>query len=126
MMRRNVLLWILQVVLAALFLFAGGMKLVLPIEAMKGPVELPGLFLRFIGICEVLGAVGLIAPWATHIRPGLTPLAAVGLVVIMIGATTITGLWMSLAQAAFPAVVGVLALVVARARWSDDTRWRLA
>jgi hypothetical protein len=87
---------------------------------------LPGLFLRFIGICEVLGAVGLIAPWATHIRPGLTPLAAVGLVVIMIGATTITGLWMSLAQAAFPAVVGVLALVVARARWSDDTRWRLA
>jgi hypothetical protein len=44
----------------------------------------------------------------------------------MIGATTITGIWMSVAQAAFPAVVGVPALVVARARWSDGTRWRVA
>jgi hypothetical protein len=48
--------------LALVFLFAGGMKLVMPLEELtKGaPVQLPGLFLRFIGVCEVLGAIGLI------------------------------------------------------------------
>ena len=50
-------LWIVQGVLAALFLFAGGMKLVLPLEELKGPVELPGPFLRFIGVAEVFGAI---------------------------------------------------------------------
>jgi uncharacterized membrane protein YphA (DoxX/SURF4 family) len=53
----KIALWSIQGLLAALFLFAGGMKLVMPIEMMKGPVELPGLFLRFIGVCEVLGAI---------------------------------------------------------------------
>ena len=78
MKRTVVLLWIVQGLLALLFVFAGGMKLVLPIEAMKGPIELPGLFLRFIGVAEVLGAVGLILPSLLRIRPGLTPLAACG------------------------------------------------
>ena len=50
-MRKNVTLWVVQGLLAALFLFAGVMKLVLPIEAMAGPVALPGLLLRFIGVC---------------------------------------------------------------------------
>jgi len=53
----NVLLWVIQGLLAALFLFAGGVKLVLPLEALAGPVALPGLFIRFIGVAEVLG------PW---------------------------------------------------------------
>jgi uncharacterized membrane protein YphA (DoxX/SURF4 family) len=60
--RKSGILWGVQGLLAALFLFAGGMKLVMPIEMMKGPVELPGLLLRFIGVCEVLGAIGLILP----------------------------------------------------------------
>ncbi|MEK6302371.1 MAG: DoxX family protein [Acidobacteriota bacterium] len=81
-------LWIVQVLLALLFLFSGGAKLVLsPEELLKGPVVLPVLFLRFIGVCEVLGALGLILPGLLRIRPGLTPLAAAGLVIIMIGAT---------------------------------------
>ena len=83
-------LWILQGLLAALFLFTGGTKLVLPIEEMTKQVPLPGLFLRFIGVAEVLGAIGLILPGLLHIRPGLTPLAAAGLVIIMIGATVLT------------------------------------
>lgn len=112
---RNAALWTVQALLAALFLFAGSLKLVLPIEAMAGPVELPGLFLRFIGVCEVLGAIGLILPQLLGIRPGLTPLAAQGLVVIMCGATAITAT-ASVAQAFIPAVVGLLCATVAWGR----------
>ena len=83
-------LWIVQGMLAALFLWAGGTKLVLPLEKLTGPIPLPGLFLRFIGMAEVLGAIGLILPGLLRIRPGLTPLAAAGLVLIMIGATVVT------------------------------------
>ena len=83
-------LWIVQGLLALLFLFAGGMKLVLPLEALTEQMPLPGLFVRFIGVAEVLGAIGLILPGLLRIRPGLTPLAAVGLVIIMIGATVLT------------------------------------
>ena len=60
--KASTLLWTLQVLLAALFLFAGGMKLVTPIAAMTQQVALPGPFLRFIGLAEVLGALGLILP----------------------------------------------------------------
>ena len=118
-MRNNKVLWVVQGLLAALFLFAGGAKLVLPAEAMKGPIELPVAFLRFIGAAEVLGAIGLIIPWLTRIRPVLTPLAAAGLVIIMIGATVLTGVGMGVAQAAFPGIVGSLALVVANGRRID-------
>ena len=84
------MLWTVQTLLAALFLFAGAMKLVLPIEMMAGPVPLPGLFLRFIGVAEVAGGLGLVLPWLLKIRPVLTPVAAAALVVIMIGATAVT------------------------------------
>src|SRR5882762_2650328 len=58
----NVARWIVQGLLAALFLFAGSAKLVLPLDQMAGPVALPGWFLRFIGVAEVLGALGLVLP----------------------------------------------------------------
>src|SRR5262249_51081619 len=58
----NYALWIVQALLALLFLFAGGMKLVLPLEALTGSIPMPGAFLRFIGVCEVLGGLGLILP----------------------------------------------------------------
>src|SRR5213596_64045 len=95
-------LWIVQSLLALLFFFAGGMKLVLPLEQLTGPITLPGPLLRFIGVAEVLGALGLILPGLLRIRPGLTPLAAVGLVVIMIGATVISLMAPSPATALFP------------------------
>jgi DoxX-like family len=113
----NVLLWIVQGLLAALFLFAGGMKLILPIEAMAGPIALPGLFLRFLGVAEVLGAIGLILPSLLRIRPRLTPLAAAGLVIIMTGATAITALGGAVAPALVPFVVGLLSGLVAYGRW---------
>jgi uncharacterized membrane protein YphA (DoxX/SURF4 family) len=113
----NYALWIVQGLLALLFLFAGGMKLVLPVEEMTKQVPMPGLFLRFIGVAEVLGAIGLILPGLLRIRPGLTPLAAAGLVIIMIGATVITLAWIGVASALIPFVVGLLAAFVAYGRW---------
>ncbi len=110
-------LWIVQGLLAALFLFAGGMKLVLPLEKLAGPVPLPGLFMRFIGVAEVLGALGLILPGFLRIRPGLTPRAAAGLVILMIGATGVTLAGGDVAMALIPALVGFLAAFVAYGRW---------
>ena len=112
----NVLLWVIQVLLAALFLFAGGMKLMLPIEALAGPVALPGWFLRFIGVAEVAGALGLILPGIFRIRRELTPLAAAGLTIIMAGATVITFVGGAIVPALIPAVVGLLLVLVARGR----------
>ena len=113
----NRALWIAQGLLAALFLFAGGMKLVLPIEAMKGEVAMPGWFLRFIGVAEVLGALGLILPGLLRIRPGLTPLAAAGLVILMIGASAVTIAGGDVAGALIPVAVGLVAAFVAYGRW---------
>jgi hypothetical protein len=110
-------LWIVQGLLAALFLFAGGIKLVLPLEKLTGPVLLPGPFLRFIGVAEVLGALGLILPGFLRIRPGLTPLAAAGLVIIMIGATVLTLAGGDVGSALIPLVVGLLLAFVAYGRW---------
>jgi len=110
-------LWIVQGLLAALFLFAGCVKLVLPLEKLAGPVELPGPFLRFIGVAEVLGGIGLILPGLLRIRPGLTPLAAAGLVIIMIGATAITLMVGDVTTALVSLVVGLLAAFVAYGRW---------
>ena len=110
-------LWIVQGLLALLFLWAGGIKLVLPLEQLTGPVPLPGLFLRFIGMAEVLGALGLILPGLLRIRPGLTPLAAAGLVIIMIGATVLTLAGSDVVSALIPLVVGLLSAFVAYGRW---------
>jgi uncharacterized membrane protein YphA (DoxX/SURF4 family) len=112
----HVALWIVQVLLAALFVFAGGMKLVMPIEEMTKQIAMPGAFLRFIGVAEVLGGLGLVLPGLVGIWTGLTPLAAAGLVIIMIGATVIS-LQLGGAVALIPLVVGILAAFVAYARW---------
>jgi len=115
-------LWIVQGLLAALFLFAGGTKLVLPLDvlmSMGSPnqIHLPGWFVRFIGVVEVLGALGLILPGLLRIRPGLTPLAAAGLVIIMIGATVLTLVADGVASALIPLAVGLLSAFVAYGRW---------
>jgi len=113
----NRALWIVQGLLALIFVFSGGLKLVLPLEKLAGPVALSGPFLRFIGVAEVLGGIGLILPGLLGIRPGLTPLAAAGLVIIMIGATGLTLAGGDVAQALIPLVVGLLAVFVAYGRW---------
>ena len=117
---RTTTLWIIQGLLALIFLFAGSMKLIVPIEMMTAqmPVPLPGLFLRFIGTAEVAGALGLILPGLLRIRPMLTPLAACGLVIIMIGATVVTLASGAGVSALVPLVVGLLCTAVAYGRRS--------
>jgi DoxX-like family len=84
-------LWIVQVLLAAIFLITGAIKLTQPREKLAaGPMRwaadvTDGQF-RLIGLLEVLGAAGLILPAALDIAPGLTPLAATGLALTMVGA----------------------------------------
>ncbi len=114
--RINAAIWILQALLAAAFLFAGTMKLILPISAMTKDMPLPGLFLRFLGVVEIAGALGLILPSVLHIRPYLTPIAAGGLVIIMSGATSISMVGAKPVLALIPFAIGVLAGLVAYAR----------
>ena len=118
----NIVLWIIQILLALMFLFAGGTKLILPLDVLKSmglpnQVVLPGLLLRFIGVCEVLGALGLVLPGLLRIRPGLTPLAAAGLLIIMIGAVALTIVGDGVAMAIAPLIFGVLCAFVAYGRW---------
>ncbi|MGH7670450.1 MAG: DoxX family protein, partial [Gemmatimonadaceae bacterium] len=101
-----------------LFLFAGGMKLVTPGGTLAALAPLPVPFLRFIGTCEVLGALGLILPGLTGVAPVLTPLAAAGLSIIMGGAVAATLVTGGGAAALLPAVVGALTLVVVHSRSS--------
>ncbi|MDE3169358.1 MAG: DoxX family protein [Acidobacteriota bacterium] len=118
--RLNTTLWIIQWLLTFLFLFAGGVKLVMSTAAMTkqmAGVPLPVWFLRFVGVCEVSGALGLILPGLTRIRTSLTPLAASGLVIIMIGATWVTVKVNGVLPALFPLIVGLFCAFVAYARW---------
>lgn len=115
----NRALWIIQILLALLFLFAGGSKFVMPVAEMTkdSPPWITGGFLHFIGACELLGAVGLILPMLLRIKPGLTPLAAAGLSIITIGATAVTLMGPSAATAVIPLVTALLAAFVAYGRW---------
>ncbi len=114
-------LWIVQGLLALLFLFTGGIKLFLPLEVLTEQSPLPGWFVRFLGVAEVLGAIGLILPGLLRIRPGLTPLAAAGLVIIMIGATVLALAGVvpggGVTPVLIPLVVGLLSAFVAYGRW---------
>ncbi len=117
------ILWTLQVLLALLFLFVGAMKLIVPVQALLAqmPIQLPGLFVRFIGVVEVAGALGLILPGLLRIRPMLTPLAACGLVIEMLCATVYTVIGGQGVVAVLPLVLGLLCASVAYGRRSWAT-----
>ncbi|MFL5483849.1 MAG: DoxX family protein [Gemmatimonadaceae bacterium] len=121
-MKANTRLWTAQSLLAALFLFAGVFKLVTPADVLAAQSHMPGDFIKFIGICETLGALGLILPGLTKIRTELTSLAAVGLVIIMSGAVVTSIIQGVGVASAFPGVVGLLAFYVARSRWQSLTQ----
>ena len=118
----NVVLWVLQVVVALSFLMAGTMKLTQPLERLAQKMgwvkDFPPAVVRGIGLLEVLGAVGLVLPAATGILPWLTPLAASGLVLTMIGAALTHARRHEYPMIAGNAVLLALALVVAVARFA--------
>jgi uncharacterized membrane protein YphA (DoxX/SURF4 family) len=86
----NTAIWIVQILLALAFFMSGFMKLTQPIEKlaeqMKYVNDFPSTVIRLIGGAELLAATGLILPALTGIAPTLTPLAAGGLALIMVGA----------------------------------------
>jgi uncharacterized membrane protein YphA (DoxX/SURF4 family) len=91
----TIALWVAQVLLAAMFLMAGGMKVSLPYaDFVKMAAEanspiMPEALVRFIGVSEVAGGLGMILPAATRVMPALTAWAAVGLGTIMVLATAL-------------------------------------
>jgi hypothetical protein len=110
-------LWTAQVLLAGLFLFAGGVKLAIPMEILAAQAHMSGLFLKFIAVAELAGAFGLILPALLRIRPFLTPLAAAGLVLIMVGAVIIGAVGAGVAATIMPLLTGLAAGFVAYGRW---------
>ena len=110
----NIFLWIIQILLALLFMFAGVAKFIFP-----APPELgfPDLFLKFIGVCELLGGLGLVLPGVFRRQQYLTPLAAIGLTIIMIGAVIVSVKLFGSKYAISPLVIGLLCAFVAYGRW---------
>ena len=109
-------LWIAQILLALAFVSAGAIKLITPDEILTAWYPFPALFIRFIGVGELLGAVGLILPGLLRVREELTPLAAAGLASIMAGAVATTLVVGGGTAAAMPLVLGLLAVFVAYGR----------
>jgi len=122
LLRNNKVLWTLQILLAALYLFAGGFKLVAAADQMRtAPTDpIPSanmvLFLRMIGGFEVLGAAGLILPGVTGIKRHLTSVAAGCLAFIMAGAVVVSTMQMGVKAAILPFVVGIVDLIVMSGR----------
>jgi uncharacterized membrane protein YphA (DoxX/SURF4 family) len=118
-MKTHVALWIVQVLLACVYAFSGASKFMMSVPDMQSQMHLamPGWFIHFIGACELLGALGLLLPSLLRIRPGLTPLAAAGLVIIMCGAVPLTAMAQGPGLALFPLVVGLLDAFVVWGRW---------
>jgi len=111
----NVVLWIAQVILFCMFMFAGGFKLAKPMLGVEQG-HLPYALVIFIGICEVAGALGVVLPGLTRIKPGLVPLAALGLSIIMILATLLHLSRGEASHAVVPIILLAIALFVAWGR----------
>ncbi len=87
----NIILWIVQGLLALMFLMAGAMKLSKPKNELREKLgdwvdQYSDISIKLIGLAELLGAIGLILPMAMDFFPALTPLAAIGLAITMVGA----------------------------------------
>ena len=119
----NILLWSAQVLLALLFLFAGVAKLRMGGAVLARFTGLPGAFMVFIAVAEIAGALGLVLPGLFRVKRLLTPVAAVGLVTIMAGATTVMAA-AGQAGAFMPFTVGIVAALVAHGRrgWLTGAR----
>lgn len=112
----HVTLWIVQALVALLFVFAGVVKLTMPALGLAQVTGLPGWVMRFISVAEIAGGLGLVLPGVLHIKRSLTPLAATGLVGIMAGATALSLLRLGASAAIMPFVVGIVLAVVVRGR----------
>jgi uncharacterized membrane protein YphA (DoxX/SURF4 family) len=117
----NIFLWIVAGLLAAMFLLAGAMKIARPKEKLLGMMAWAKTWsepqLKALGAVEVLGAIGVILPRALNIAPVLTPIAAVGLAIIMIGAVITHARMKDYPGIGMPGVLLILAIIVAAGRF---------
>lgn len=115
----DILVWVLQSLLAFLFLVHGAMILARPAAAREqlDALPYPRGFLAFIGVCELLGTLGLVLPLWSGIAPWLTPLAAAGLAIIMAGAVWTHASARQVPQAGVTSLITLLLIVVAILRW---------
>jgi uncharacterized membrane protein YphA (DoxX/SURF4 family) len=108
----NIVLWIIQILLALLFLFAGVTKLfptIIPMPPPPPDAWMPPMwFLKFIGVCELLGGLGLVLPGLFRTKQYLTVWAAIGLLIIMIGAVVISVWTMGIAAGVLPLIAALL------------------
>lgn len=118
----NVVLWILQALVALFFGMAGSAKLFLPIDRLAKRfawmANVSPWFIRFLGVCELAGAVGLIVPEATSILPKLTPVAALCLSALMICAVVFHVVRREIPFAARTVVILALTLAITVGRWT--------
>lgn len=118
----NIVLWVVQALVALAFLAAGSLKASQPVEKLKKNMNwvahTPPSIVRLVGIIEVLGALGLILPAATGILPWLTPVAALGLVVTMIGAIVVHIRLKEAQMSTVPLILLLLALVIVIGRFA--------
>lgn len=114
----GVTLWVAQALLALIFVMAGSMKLLMPADMLESQTPLPILLVRFIGVCECAGALGMLLPGLLRIRTRLTPLAAGGMVILMLCATILTPILITPdpVMMLIPFSVGVMAAFVGYAR----------
>lgn len=120
----NTALWIAQGILAAMFAMAGVMKSTQPIDkliksGLNWTERVSVSTVRIIGLSELLGAIGLILPWALGILPILTPVAAVGLAVIMVLAAIHHLKYKENKAIIFNVVLVLLAIFVAYGRFTS-------
>jgi len=114
----NILLWVLQVLLALAFCAHGGLMLFPPAAvAAQMNAMLPRWFSIFIGVAEVLAAVGLILPGVTRIQPRLVAWAAAGIMIVMICATGFHTMRGEVSSAITTLVLLIVAAFVAYMRW---------
>jgi putative oxidoreductase len=116
----NIALWIVQVLLAAAFILAGVLKSVRPVESLAKQLSwvsaVPVAVVRFIGLAELLGGIGLLLPALTGVLPWLTPLAAIALTVVMLLAVGFHVVRREIAQIPSGLVLGLLAAFAAYGR----------
>jgi uncharacterized membrane protein YphA (DoxX/SURF4 family) len=114
----NILLWVLQVLLAVAFFAHGWMFLFPPPEiAVLMNASLPRWFQLFLGVAEVAAAVGLILPGATRIMPWLVPAAALGIMMVLGSATVYHFVRAEISSGIITLVMFVMATVLAYMRW---------
>lgn len=119
----SIALWIVQIALAVAYAPAGWFKMTMPLPElgtmMAWTADIPELLVRFIGAAEIAAAIGLVLPAATRILPGLSPLAAAGLVLIQLSAIVFHVSRAEFVSLPFNALLLLAAAFVAWGRWRN-------